>query len=80
MAAREITFDIVKNIGVLTENKTGWRREINIVSWNGAKPKLDIRDWGPEHQKVGRGLSLNAEEVAILKELIADYDPYEIEE
>ncbi len=80
MAAREITFDIVKNIGVLTENKTGWRREINIVSWNGAKPKLDIRDWGPEHQKVGKGLSLNAEEVAILKELIADYDPYEIEE
>lgn len=79
MAAREITFDIVKNIGVLTENKTGWRREINIVSWNGAKPKLDIRDWGPEYQKVGKGLSLNAEEVAILKELIADYDPYEIE-
>lgn len=79
MAAREITFDIVKNIGVLTENKTGWRREINIVSWNGAKPKLDIRDWGPEYQKVGKGLSLNAEEVAILKELLADYDPYEIE-
>lgn len=80
MPKTEIKSEIVKNIGVLATNKSGWNREVNIVRWNDGKPKLDIRDWGPDHAKVGKGLSLNSEEVAVLKELLADYDPYEIEE
>ena len=80
MPKTEIKSEIVKHIGILTTNKTGWNREVNIVRWNDGKPKLDIRDWGPGHEKVGKGLSLNSEEVALLKELLADYDPYEIEE
>ncbi|MBR6880913.1 MAG: hypothetical protein IKN14_07530 [Clostridiales bacterium] len=79
MPKTEIKSEIVKHIGILTTNKTGWNREVNIVRWNEGKPKLDIRDWGPNHEKVGKGLSLNSEEVALLKELLADYDPYEIE-
>ena len=80
MPKTEIKSEIVKNIGILATNQSGWNREVNIVKWNEGKAKLDIRDWGPDHEKVGKGLSLNAEEVAVLKELLADYDPYEFEE
>jgi len=79
MAKGEITSEIIKEIGVLSTSKSGWNREVNLVSWNGGTAKLDIRDWAPDHSKAGKGLSLNGEEVAVLKELLADYDPYEVE-
>ena len=72
MPKTEIKFEIVKTIGVLATNKSGWNREANIGKWNDGKPKLDIRDWGPEHEKVGKGISLSSEEVAVLKELLED--------
>ena len=73
----EFTYKIVKELGVvLSTNRSGWNREINLVSWNDAPAKLDIRDWAPEHDKMGKGLSLTAEAVAILKEFLSDYDPY----
>ncbi len=79
MAKSEITVEIIKEIGVLSTSKSGWNREVNMVSWNGGTPKLDIRDWAPDHEKAGKGVSLTGEEVAVLKELLADHDPYESE-
>lgn len=66
----EFKFAIVKELGVLSENKTGWTREVNMVSWNDAEPKLDIRDWSPDHEKMGKGISLNADEVEKLKSIL----------
>lgn len=63
-------FDIVEEIGVLSENATGWRKELNKISWNGAAPKYDIRDWALEHEKMGKGITLTEEEAARLKELL----------
>ncbi|HOO61474.1 MAG TPA: PC4/YdbC family ssDNA-binding protein [Bacillota bacterium] len=80
MARTEIKSEIVKEIGILSTSKSNWNREVNIVRWNEGKPKLDIRDWAPDHEKVGKGISLSAEEVAVLKEILAEYDPYEVEE
>lgn len=76
----EFTYEIIKQLGVVKTNKSGWQREVNIVSWNHAKPKLDIREWVPNHEKMGKGISLSAEEVAIIKEILDEYDPYELEE
>ncbi|NCC84452.1 MAG: hypothetical protein EOM03_10045 [Clostridia bacterium] len=76
--AKEFSFEVVREIGVLSTSKSGWNREINIVSWNGGKPKIDIRDWAPDHSKMGKGCSLTAEEVAILKEILDEHDPYEL--
>ena len=47
-----------------------WAKEVNIVSWNGGQPKIDIRDWSPDHSKMGKGIALSAEEVEKLKELV----------
>ena len=66
----DIKFEIVEEIGVLSEGSKGCRKEINRISWNGADPKYDIRDWAPNHEKMGKGVTLTAEEAAKLKELL----------
>ena len=66
----DIQYEIVEEIGVLSENAIGWRKELNKISWNGAAPKYDIRDWAPEHAKMGKGITLTEEEAARLKELL----------
>jgi len=65
----EIKFDIIKNIGVLSEAK-GWKREINIISWNDRKPKIDIRDWDEDHIKMRKGLTISKVELDKLKEIL----------
>ena len=66
----DFKYEIVKEMGVLSESKSGWKRELNLVSWNGGKAKYDIRDWAPGHEKMGKGVSLSAEEVTELKRLL----------
>jgi hypothetical protein len=66
----DITHDIRKNYGVLSEEKGGWKKELNSVSWNGRNPKLDIRDWAPDHEKMGKGITLSREEAIKLVELL----------
>ena len=66
----DFTYEITEELGVLSESRSGWTREVNFVSWNGGAPKLDIRDWAPGHEKMGKGISLNAEETEKLKEIL----------
>ena len=68
--ASEIKFEIVEQIGVLSESRKGWTKELNKVSWNGGAPKYDLRDWSPEHTKMGKGITLTEEEVQKLKKLL----------
>jgi hypothetical protein len=74
MPAKEITYEIVEQIGVISSSSKGWNREVNIVKWNNGNPKLDIRDWAPDHSKMGKGISLKNEEVALLKALLEDLE------
>lgn len=76
MPDKEFTFEVIKTLGQLSTSRSGWNREVNLVSWNGAKAKLDIRDWAPDHSKMGKGISLTDEETAILKEILAEHDAY----
>ena len=66
----EINFTIVQNIDTLSESAKGWTKELNLVSWNDRDPKYDLRDWDPEHEKMGKGVTLNIEELKRLKELL----------
>jgi hypothetical protein len=67
----DIDFDIVKHFGVISEEKSGWKKELNMVSWNGRGAKIDLRDWSPDHEKMGKGVTLTKEEAAKLAELLA---------
>ena len=42
----------------------------NLVSWNGGAPKYDIRDWSEDHTKMGKGVTLTAEQAKKLGELL----------
>lgn len=66
----DIKYEIVKEIGVLSENANGWRREINLVSWNDRPPKYDIRDWVEDHEKMSKGITLTQEEMENLIDLM----------
>lgn len=64
------SYEIVEEIAVLSENSKGWRKELNLVSWNGRPPKFDLRDWSPGHEKMGKGLTLSNEEFTELKKAL----------
>ena len=66
----DIKYEIVEEIGVLSEGSNGWRKELNMISWNDRAPKYDIRDWAPGHEKMGKGVTLTDEELKALYGLI----------
>ncbi len=66
----ELKYEIVKTIGVLSESPSGWTKELNLVSWNDRAPKYDVRDWAPEHAKMGKGVTLTQDEVILLRDLL----------
>ena len=63
---REIQYEIVKEIAVLSTGDSGYTKEINLISWNGKEPKYDIRSFSPDREKCGKGITLNADEAAAL--------------
>lgn len=70
----DIVYEITKELGVLSENAKGWAKEINLVSWNGREPKYDIRDWAKGHEKMGKGVTLTADEVKSLRDILNTLD------
>ena len=68
--ADDFSFEIVEKLGILSENKNGWTMELNTVSWGGRPAKFDVRSWSPDHQKMGKGVTLTTDEFAELKKLL----------
>ena len=69
-----IKYDIVKEVGVVSENSSGWTKEINLISWNARAPKYGIRDWAPGHEKMGIGVTLSADELRELNRILIELD------
>ncbi len=67
----DFQYEIKETLGVLSESSKGWKKELNLISWNGAEPKFDIRDWSPDHDKMGKGITLSSEELDELHKLLA---------
>lgn len=70
MSKQELKFEILNELGILSEGSKGWKKELTRISWNGEEPKYDIRTWDPEHKKMGKGITLTEEELRKLKDLI----------
>ena len=70
----DIKYQIVKTIGVLSENNKGWKKELNLISWNDRAPKYDIREWAPEREKMGKGVTLSKEEIITLKRILDEIE------
>lgn len=70
----DIKYEIKETLGILSENNRGWSKQVNLISWNDREPKYDIRDWSPEHEKMGKGVTLSVEEMKKLRDLLNDLD------
>jgi hypothetical protein len=66
----EFKFEIIKKIGVLSKSASGWAKQLNLISWNEREPKYDIREWSPDGEKMGKGVTLSKEELLALKEVL----------
>ena len=65
--ATEFKYEVVEKIALLSESSKGWKKELNLISWNDREPKYDIREWSPDGEKMGKGVTLSDEEVTVLK-------------
>lgn len=68
--ADDFSFEITQSLGTVAEGKGGWNMELNLVSWGGRPAKYDLRSWSPDHEKMGKGLTLTKEELLALKDLL----------
>jgi len=66
----DIKFEIIQKVGVLSRSGSGWEKQLNLISWNDRDPKYDLREWSPDGEKMGKGITLSTEELLALKELL----------
>ena len=70
----ELKFEITEHLGVISENAKGWKKELNLVSWNDREPKFDIREWSPDHTRMNKGLTLTEDEIVEIKAILDELD------
>lgn len=66
----DIRYEIKEEIGSVSESPKGWTKELNLISWNGKEAKYDLRDWAPEHEKMGKGVTLSKDELIKLRDVL----------
>lgn len=66
----ELKYEIIETVGVVSESPKGWTKELNLISWNGREPKYDLRDWSPNKEKMGKGVTLSMVEIEKLKGIL----------
>ena len=66
----DIKYEIKETIGVIAESAKGWKKELNLISWNGKEAKYDLREWSPDHEKMGKGVTLTNDELKSLRDLL----------
>ena len=67
-------YEITEHIDTISESSKGWTKELNLISWNNREPKYDLRDWAPEHEKMGKGITFTKEELIALRDILNDMD------
>ena len=69
----ELKYEIVQHLATIAEGSKGWSKELNLVSWNERDPKFDLREWSPDHTKMGKGITLTYEEMQAVCDAFADF-------
>ena len=67
----EIKYEITESLGVISETSRGWTREVNMISWNGREPKVDVRDRSTDHTKMSKYLTFTKEELVELTKIVS---------
>jgi hypothetical protein len=77
---KDINYEIIKEVDVIQEGpeETGWDTVVNIISWNGGQPKLDIRKWNKDRSKMGKGISLSSDACSLLRQILENDNFYKL--
>ena len=73
---KEFNYKIVEHIATLSKTKgksATFTKELNLISFDGAEPKYDIRLWqrsGDSDVKMLKGIALDKEEFEELKQAV----------
>lgn len=70
----DIKFEIKETLGVLSKSNKGWKKELNLISWNGREAKYDIREWAPERENMGKGVTFTKDELKALRDILNSMD------
>lgn len=65
----DIKYEIVEAGGIIKMQENGSSQQVNLVSWNGAPAKLDIRNWSPT-QTPWKGISIDKEDIGTVIQLL----------
>ena len=71
---QKITYKIIREVAVLSERTNGWSKQLNLITWGDNEPKYDIRDWGPNRQAMGKGVTLTAAELQSLSDALDELE------
>lgn len=69
MAYDDFSFEVIKDFGAFGEGK--WQKHLTLLSFNGKPPKYDIRPWNDDMSKMGKGVSLDLEDLMDLQEMFS---------
>ena len=73
MKKEELSYEVIKCLGELSESKSGWKTEANVMSWNGKPAVIDIRAWSPDKAKMGKGITLTDDEQQKLYKILESH-------
>lgn len=64
----EFKYELKKHVATLSEDDKGYSVQVNVISYNGRTPKMDIRTW--KDGRMLKGICLNADETSALIEAL----------
>ena len=68
---KEFKYEIVEHIGTISASPDGmYATEVNLISYNNAPAKVDIRNWNKETGKMYKGIALNKHETEMLLQIL----------
>ena len=70
----EIKYELIESIGIVSEGKNGWNKELNLIKWNEREAVYDIRTWSPDREKMGKGITISVEEAKALRDMLNGLD------
>ena len=70
----EIKYEVISTVGVVSEGKNGWNKELNLIKWNEREAVYDIRTWSPDREKMGKGITISVEEAKVLRDMLNGLD------
>ncbi|WP_296732676.1 PC4/YdbC family ssDNA-binding protein [Anaerovibrio sp.] len=70
MGASPVSCEVKERIGVMGEDRRGWTKELNLVSWNHLNPRYDIREWAPDRSRMGKGVTFTRDEIIKLRDML----------